>query len=531
MAKKESNISWTSFGILALIALILAVDFRFPYLEKRPMHTDEAILATKYVDFWKTGVFDYDNKDYHGPGLHNLTRTYGWFAGWTHPDQLTDAGLRHVVVACSLVLFLLTFLISDVLGRVGTALALLLMAVSPMMVFYSRYFIMEVPLVMFVSLFLFSCWRYSQSKNIAWLLLAGGALGFQHATKETFILNLGAAGCGWIAARVVCGSFTDRPRNRLSLSSSSSKKKNRDWLWVLVPAVIVSVALYSSGFKNWQAVRDSVTTYAEYFQRSQGAGHEKPWHYYLTLLFWRKDGLVWSEALIGCLGVVGMAYAFLGQHKSQARQAFLVFLTIYTLALLTVYSLIGYKTPWSILSAQYGLTLLAGAGGAAIWGAFTGRMTRGAMVGIIGAGIWHLSLQTGLSIHQYRADPRNPYVYSHTSTNITDLVKRVEALAILQPQSFAMQVIDRDSGWPLPWYFRTLDAVGYQTTVPDTLQGSIIIVDSEQRAAVEAKLAGRAYESSSIYGLRPNVMLVMFVEQGLWDLFLSKTTPAPQRHD
>ena len=106
-----------------------------------------------------------------------------------------------------------------------------------------------------------------------------------------------------------------------------------------------------------------------------------------------------------------------------------------------------------------------------------------------------------------------------------------EALAILQPHSFAMQVIDRDSGWPLPWYFRTLDAVGYQTTVPDTLQGSIIIVDSEQRAAVEAKLAGRAYESSSIYGLRPNVMLVMFVEQGLWDLFLSKTTPAPQRHD
>ena len=38
----------------------------------------------------------------------------------------------------------LTLLAADGLGRLGTVLAMLLMAVSPMNVFYSRYFIMEV---------------------------------------------------------------------------------------------------------------------------------------------------------------------------------------------------------------------------------------------------------------------------------------------------------------------------------------------------------------------------------------------------
>jgi len=530
MAIKEPNITWKSFGFLVLLALILAADFRFPFLADRPMHTDEAILATKYVDFWKSGVFQYDNKDYHGPGLHNVTRAYGWVARWTHPDQLTDAKLRMVVAVCGFGLVLITLLAADGLGRLGTALAMVLMAASPMMVFYSRYFIMEVPLVFWVAVFLFSCWRYSQSQGKRWLILAGIALGFQHATKETFILNFGAAVCGWIAARVVCGGFSARPTNRLSLSPSK-RGASKAWLWVLVPAVIVSVALFSSGFKNWQAVKDSVTTYAHYLGRSEGAGHEKPWHYYLTLIFWRKDGLVWSEALIGGLGIVGMLNAFFGSHRSNARQAFLVFLSIYTLALFTVYSLLSYKTPWSILSAQYALTLLAGVGGAAIWHALESRMAKTFVFALLAGGVWHLCMQTGIAIHEYRADPRNPYVYSHTSANVSQLVKRVEELATTRPAGFSVQVINRDSGWPLPWYLRRMQNVGYQLTTPEQLSAPVIIADIDKKSEIEAKLAGKAYESSSIFGLRPNVMLVMFVEQSLWDQFMSRNAPAPVKND
>lgn len=529
MAAKEPNIAWRSFFLLVIAALALAGNFRFPLLESRPMHADEAILAVKYVDFWKTGVFQYDNKDYHGPGLHNLTRAFGWIARWSHPDELTDAKLRLVVAVCSMMLILLTVLAADGLGRLGTALAMLFMAVSPMNVYYSRYFIMEVPLVFWVSVCLFSCWRYTQSQNPKWLVLAGAALGFQHATKETFILNAGAAVCGWIAAKVMCGGFSGRPTNRLSLSSAR-RGVSRPWVWVLVPALIVSVALFSSGFKNWQAVKDSATTFGHYFTRSEGSGHEKPWHYYFTLIFWRKDGLVWTEAMIGGLALVGMLNAFLGAHRNTARQAFLVFLSIYSLALLTVYSLISYKTPWSILGAQYGLTLLAGAGGAVIWHWLESRITRGIYCALMIAGVWHLCIQSGRAIHDYRADPRTPYVYSHTSTNLLEAVGRVQQLEKLRPGAFTVQVINRDYGWPLPWYLRKLPHAGYQPVTPDQLDASVIIADIDKRAEVEAKLAGRAYESSSIYGLRPNVMLVMFIEQGLWDQFKTQhIDPGPSK--
>lgn len=524
MANKEPNISWKSFGLLVILALAVAANFRFPLLDSRPMHTDEAILATKYVEFWKTGVFAYDNKDYHGPGLHNLTRAFGWVARWSHPDELTDAKLRLVVAVCSMGLILVTLLGVDALGRMGTAMAMIFMAVSPMMVFYSRYFIMEVPLVFWVAVFLFSCWRHAQSKNVKWLILAGCALGFQHATKETFILNLGAAACGWIAAKVVCGGFSPKPTNRLSLSPSKRGVKYA-WIWVLVPAVIMSVALFSSGFKNWQAVKDSITTYGHYLTRSTGAGHEKPWNYYLTLILWRKDGLLWTEAMIAGLGVVGMLNAFLGSHRNVARQAFLVFLSIYTLALLTVYSLLSYKTPWSILGAHYSLILLAGAGAAVIWHWLEGRITKTILAVLLVIGTWHLCIQSGRAIHGYRADPRNPYVYSHTSTNLLDLVKRVQDLQRLRPAGFSVQVIDRDYGWPLPWYFRKMADVGYQLATPEQLKAPVIIADSDRRDEVETRLAGHPYESSSIYGLRPNVMLVVFIEQALWEQFKAQNIP------
>jgi hypothetical protein len=55
-----------------------------------------------------------------------------------------------------------------------------------------------------------------------------------------------------------------------------------------VVAVLTSVTIYSGFFKDWQAVKDSALTYLNYLERSGGSGHEKPWHYYLTLIFWRK---------------------------------------------------------------------------------------------------------------------------------------------------------------------------------------------------------------------------------------------------
>ncbi len=512
--RKEVSISIFSFLFLVVLALSLGSFYRFPGLDRRPMHTDEAILGIKLADYTQTGHFQYDPKDYHGPALHQFSNLWGKIAGWGDPMTWTEADLRLVAVLCGMGLLFVTLLFRDVLGRLGTALAMLMSAVSPMMVYYSRYFIMEMQLTLLVAITLGCFWRYSQGGSRLWLLLAGCSLGFQHATKETFIINVAAAIAGWIVARVIVGDFQPQKSNSLRLSSYSSKNRaTLPTVWVLIPAVLISVASFSSGFRDWHAVQDSLMTYMNYLERSTGSGHEKPWHYYITLLFWRQDGLKWSESMIGILGLIGMFYSFVGEFKNSPRQAFLVFLSVYTLVLFGVYSLLSYKTPWCILSAQYSLTLLAGAGAGWIWTWLDRRISRFFYKIAIGVGIYFLCGQSKFATDEYRADQRNPYVYSHTTTDLLRLVAEVKKIAAEKGPTFSAQVINHDSGWPLPWYWRALPKIGYQMTPPEKLDAPLIIVDADQAPIVKARLEGRDYVERGPYGLRPGHYLSLFVEK------------------
>ncbi len=512
--RKEVSISIFSFLFLVVLALSLGSFYRFPGLDRRPMHTDEAILGIKLADYTQTGHFQYDPKDYHGPALHQFSNLWGKIAGWGDPMTWTEADLRLVAVLCGMGLLFVTLLFRDVLGRLGTALAMLMSAVSPMMVYYSRYFIMEMQLTLLVAITLGCFWRYSQGGSRLWLLLAGCSLGFQHATKETFIINVAAAIAGWVVARVIVGDFQPQKSNSLRLSSYSSKNRaTLPTVWVLIPAVLISVASFSSGFRDWHAVQDSLMTYMNYLERSTGSGHEKPWHYYITLLFWRQDGLKWSESMIGILGLIGMFYSFVGEFKNSPRQAFLVFLSVYTLVLFGVYSLLSYKTPWCILSAQYSLTLLAGAGAGWIWTWLDRRISRFSYKIAIGVGIYFLCGQSKFATDEYRADQRNPYVYSHTTTDLLRLVAEVKKIAAEKGPTFSAQVINHDSGWPLPWYWRALPKIGYQMTPPEKLDAPLIIVDADQAPIVKARLEGRDYVERGPYGLRPGHYLSLFVEK------------------
>lgn len=535
MAKKKVDpLSPRSIVLLLLLAVGLGSYYRLMDLGSRPMHTDEAILATKLSSLWNGQGFHYDPSDYHGPGLHHLAWVYGQLAGWGKPETWTETGLRHVPALCGLGVMLCSLLMIGPLGTRGALLSMLLVAVSPMMVFYSRYFIMEMLLVLQVAIALASLWRWSVTGNRLWLVLCGVSLGLQHATKETFVLNVAAGVTAWLAARLL---ISQQGSSSLQLSSGYRRKRpQRRWPYLLIPAIIVSVGSYSAFFSDWTAVKESFTTYGNYLHRSEGSGHEKPWHYYLTLIFWRKDGLAWTEALIGSLGLIGIGYSFLGDHRDSLRQRFLVFLSLYTLLLFGAYSFLAYKTPWSILSAQHSLTLLAGIGAASLNHLFVGRLARLAYAVTFGLGIYHLCDECKMAVGPYKADPRNPYVYAHTSTNLLNLIDTVQTLQRLSPERpLTIQVINRDHGWPLPWYFRNLPQTGYQTDVPTQLDADIIIADADQQQRVFDKIFVPAYRETGLHGLRPGLPLIMLVKIEPWEKLLQSkrqqpptdTTPAP----
>src|SRR3954468_17073372 len=130
---------WSALALLLAVAGALAL--RVPKLDTRPLHNDEAVNAIKVTELWEHGRYAYDPDEYHGPTLHYATLPALWLSGARNPDELGDATVRVAPVVFGIGLILALLLLVEGLGRPALAGAALFTAISPAMVFYSRYFI------------------------------------------------------------------------------------------------------------------------------------------------------------------------------------------------------------------------------------------------------------------------------------------------------------------------------------------------------------------------------------------------------
>jgi hypothetical protein len=129
----------------------------------------------------------------------------------------------------------------------------------------------------------------------------------------------------------------------------------------------------------------------------------------------------------------------------------------------------------------------------------------------------------------YAADPRNPYVYAQTVPDSVRMAARIRALSALHREGAAMQVsviAPPSEQWPLPWYLRAMPNVGYWTTPDDplALKAPVIVSSLEHAAAIERALGDRYVPE--FFGLRPDVLIALYIDRGLWDRFLA-TTASP----
>ena len=77
--------------------------------------------------------------------------------------------------------------------------------------------------------------------------------------------------------------------------------------------------------------------------------------------------------------------------------------------------------------------------------------------------------------------------------------------------------------WPLPWYLRGMPRVGYWVRAADAVtpdEAPVIVASQENVPALDAALGDRYV--SEFYGLRPEVLLTLYVERTLWERFLKR---------
>ena len=519
----KSSASEIFYPLSAILVLLagLALALWSLALDQRPMHNDEAVNGIKFGQLWDHGGYKYDPNEHHGPSIYYATLAVSRLTGAPQDfDQFSDRRLRFITVLFGIGLILLLPLVADGLGRKATLWAALLTAVSPAVVFYSRYYIHEILLVFFTFLALAAGWRYWRSRRIGWALLAGAGVGLMHATKETFLITLLVA-----ALALGVNQFWNRWLDATAPLSKAPRLKLAHLVAALAVWLGVALLLFSSFFTNSAGPLDSARTYLPWVHRVGGdSPHIHPWSFYLhrLLFFHIAKGPVWSEALILALAVVGVWAGFARKGLAHASASFVRFLALYSFGLAAAYSLISYKTPWCLLSFWHGMILLAGVGAAAMLRSVRQRYLRLALGLVLLAGAGHLVWQARLANGAYAADPRNPYVYAQTSPDLLNLVRQVEALSQVHPQGRQMlvKVMAEDGDyWPLPWYLRNLKQIDWWDQVP---LAPVMIVSASLHAGLDEK---KTHVMVGYFQLRPQVFLELYVDLKLWQAWLAQNAP------
>jgi uncharacterized protein (TIGR03663 family) len=513
-----------------LLALCVAAAFRLPQLELRPFHGDEANQAVKAGILLETGRYEYDPHEHHGPSLYYAALPL-LKAASPNFDATEMWMYRLIPVLFGLLGIAALWLLRGPLGWGGILWAGLLLATSNAMVYYSRYFIQETLLVTFAMLAIAAGYRYCRHPHAGWALLLGISLGFIHATKETSILIF-ASLCGAAVGALLLGRVGLAPPSSRQDGGASPTLRMSLYLMhaalLLAAAFAVILVLFTAFFTHARGPLDSILTYFTYADRAEGAGstalHEQPWHYYLGLLAWfyREPGPRWTEAFALALGALGLVVSLAGRtSRDPLTRAFLRFLALYALLLLAVYSLIPYKTPWNLLPFWQPWLMLGGIGAAWLVRVTRWLPLRVAVCALLAAGTAHAGWLAYQGNYVYPADTRNPWVYAHPSTAINRLVQRLDDLAAVHPQGRALHVniLKPDADyWPLPWYLRQYDRVGYWTAPPEDPRADVIIADT----ALRGYMAGHDPDryQFEFHALRPNVNLHVYIEKALWETFM-----------
>jgi len=484
----------------------LALFLRLLWLGMKPPHFDEGVNGWFIDQMSKLGYFQYDPSNYHGP-FH----FYALFLSQTLFGHNIEAmRLPLVLINTATVWLLLQY--RRFLPWRACVFAALAFAVSPGMLFYSRYAIHESWVVFGMVLSFWGAaemWMRGTARGL-WAVVMGVTL--MVLNKETHIIHLSAfalavgtlGGLEWLN---LTSSDTEIPRRPIT----------QQWQWkTLADTLIVGLLLlaffYSGGFLNpapgGRLIKNFFMAFAVWSKTGvQGTDHVKTCYYWLQLML-RYEWPV-------LLGVLWSARALWPRMNRMAR-----FLAIYGCGVLVAYSIVPYKTPWCIISIIWPFFFLFGCAVDSSIRFLEERRLPSLVAWLPGlAAVALLTASLGASIQLNYIRPTDPceqqlplpsrlkniiplpwqpafilpsYVYVQTTNDYFKLTNPLDALVALDPTALHMPAhIILSSYHPLPWVLGNFTAVGYyEKDLPPVMDAGFILVEEDRVAKVEEQLTG-----------------------------------------
>ncbi len=508
--------------LLGLLALSLAL--RLPGLEAKPLHSDEGVNGWFTLRLYWWNVYRYQPSDYHGPFLYYVNLIFFQLLG------PTDRALRMGTVLGGSVAILALLPARRWLGLAGTAVIGLLLAVAPVMVYFSRTNIHEVYLVLFTALWAASLARFAQAPSIRWGALAGLSALLCFANKETAILTTGSLGLAAAASWLLGKPSTDPRdpdlfggRGRVAALRAWTLEQPLAWVAGLAIFAVVLVLLFSSFFTYWYGVSGFFRAFTPWLEHgSSGRNQGKPFGYFFDVML-RSEGWALWAALLPAL------WALVRRHRLG------IALVVWAGVAFLVYSSIPYKTPWCVLNIDLPIFLLCGWGAQQgwLWLTAAGRTRSLAALGIVAMvapltalpGLWSETREVSADGYD---DSKIPYVYVQTVRGLFDMMSdHLGVGAVATDDGLGPRVINLEAKNPARWYVITRgwdhQRTEYTTKPPsaeDIADADIVVATGKG----ERKTRERVQESDGVwhketYPLRPGWRISAWYRQPLWDAY------------
>jgi uncharacterized protein (TIGR03663 family) len=165
--EKPSQLIWfVSCGLVTALATFL----RFYWLGLKPFHHDEGVNGWFLTNLFRDGIYKYDPANYHGPTLYYISLAFVEIFG------LETIPVRWSVAIWGVLIVALAFYLRPYIGRVGALATAAFLAISPGMVYISRYFIHEIFFVFLALGFVLAVLMFMDREKagpgaIAWMAL------------------------------------------------------------------------------------------------------------------------------------------------------------------------------------------------------------------------------------------------------------------------------------------------------------------------------------------------------------------------
>ncbi|HLI07521.1 MAG TPA: flippase activity-associated protein Agl23 [Ktedonobacteraceae bacterium] len=194
---------WLPFIAIVLLGAIL----RYWDLGAKPLHHDESLHAyfsmqllhdlENWIGCYAPGASCYTyNPLLHGPfQFHLIAFVYRVSQLLGAPDNgINTTTVRIGAATLGSAIVALPYFLRDFLGKVGAWLACFLLAISPSLVYYSRFAREDIYMAFFTLLLVVATARYIRTRKMRWIIIGAAAFSLSYATAEATFLTIAVFG-------------------------------------------------------------------------------------------------------------------------------------------------------------------------------------------------------------------------------------------------------------------------------------------------------------------------------------------------